>query len=136
MAYLLLHGLGSDRDQPLSLVGPCLPEGARVLAPDLRAHGESALLGGPRDFAFDAITAELVDTVTAQGFDDEPLTVIGISLGAAMMAVGTASGRSSGSKARLRGNSTRRMARVAASGFLNCSILPAAPSTDSTLMLR
>jgi len=84
MAFLLLHGLGGDRDQPLSLVGPCLPEGARVLAPDLRAHGSSPQIGGPRDFAFDAITAELVDQVTAQGLDDEPLTVIGISLGAAL----------------------------------------------------
>jgi len=84
MAFLLLHGLGGDRDQPLSLVGPCLPAGARVLAPDLRAHGESPLIGGARDFALEAVTKELVGEVQAQGFDDEPLTIIGISLGAAL----------------------------------------------------
>jgi pimeloyl-ACP methyl ester carboxylesterase len=84
MAFLLLHGLGGDRDQPLSLVGPCLPQDARVLAPDLRAHGASPLVGGPSDFAFDSVTAELVDEVRKRGFDDEPLTVIGISLGAAL----------------------------------------------------
>ena len=38
MAYLLLHGLGGDSRQPLGLVGPTLPEGSRVFAPDLRAQ--------------------------------------------------------------------------------------------------
>ncbi len=84
MPYLLLHGLGGDREQPLSLVGPCLPEGAKVLAPDLRAHGGSTLIGSPADFAFDRITTELAETVRAEGLGDEPLTVIGISLGAAL----------------------------------------------------
>src|SRR5690606_21862805 len=84
MAFLLLHGLGGDRDQALSLVGPCLPEGARVLAPDLRAHGSSPLIGNPGDFAFDAVTAELLGEAKAQHFDHEPLTIIGISLGAAL----------------------------------------------------
>lgn len=92
MALLLLHGLGGDRDQPLSLVGPCLPAGARVLAPDLRAHGGSALIGGPADFSFPALTAELVDTVRESGFDQEPLTVIGTSLGAALAVRLVASG--------------------------------------------
>lgn len=84
MAYLLLHGLGGDRRQPLGLVGPILPQGARVFAPDLRAHGASPLTGQPADFAFAALTAELIDDIRRRGFDDEPLTFIGISLGAAL----------------------------------------------------
>lgn len=84
MAFLLLHGLGGDSGQPLSLVGPVLPADARVLAPNLRAHGDSPLIGGPADFSFATITRELLATVRENGFDDEPLTVIGISLGAAL----------------------------------------------------
>lgn len=84
MPFLLLHGLGGDSSQPLNLVGPVLPAEARVLAPNLRAHGDSPLIGGPTDFSFTAITGELVHTVREQGFDQEPLTIIGISLGAAL----------------------------------------------------
>jgi pimeloyl-ACP methyl ester carboxylesterase len=84
MAFLLLHGLGGDSRQPLSLVGPALPPGANVIAPDLRAHGDSPLIGQPSDFAFPAIIGELVDLVRRSGLSDEPLTVIGISLGAAL----------------------------------------------------
>lgn len=84
MPFLLLHGLGGDRRQPLSLVGPCLPPDASVMAPDLRAHGDSTLIGDADDFSFAAVTAELVETVREQGFDQQPLTIIGISLGAAL----------------------------------------------------
>ncbi|HEU4808555.1 MAG TPA: alpha/beta fold hydrolase [Homoserinimonas sp.] len=84
MSFLLLHGLGGDRRQSIDLVGPCLPADARVLAPDLRAHGDSRLIGDAADFSFAAITAELADTVREHGFDQDPLTVIGISLGAAI----------------------------------------------------
>ena len=84
MAFLLLHGLGGDSSQPLSLVGPALPADARVLAPNIRAHGDSPLIGGPADYSFAAITRELLATVRETGFDDEPLTIIGISLGAAL----------------------------------------------------
>ena len=84
MAFLLLHGLGGDSSQPLSLIGPVLPADARVLAPNLRAHGDSPLIGGPADFDFAAITSELLQTVRESGFDNEPLTIIGISLGAAL----------------------------------------------------
>lgn len=84
MGILLLHGLGGDRGQPLSLLSPVLPQGARVLAPDIRAHGASPLIGRPADFSFDNLTAELAAAVREGGFDDEPLTIIGISLGAAL----------------------------------------------------
>lgn len=84
MAFLLLHGLGGDSSQPLGLVGPVLPAGARVFAPNIRAHGDSPAIGAPTDFSFGAITSELLHEVHAGGFDDEPLTIIGISLGAAL----------------------------------------------------
>jgi len=84
MAFLLLHGLGGDSAQPLSLVGPALPAGSRVFAPNIRAHGDSPTIGEPADFSFEAITSELLHEVRAAGFDDEPLTIIGISLGAAL----------------------------------------------------
>ena len=79
MAILLLHGLGGDRRQPLALLGPVLPEAATVFAPDARAHGSSTLLGSPADFSLDALADEI-----AAGLPPEPLTIIGISMGAAI----------------------------------------------------
>jgi pimeloyl-ACP methyl ester carboxylesterase len=78
---LLLHGLGGDRSQPLSLVTPALRAGETVLAPDLRAHGASTLLGGPADFTFSALCRDLLAELPPL---DGPLTVIGISTGAAI----------------------------------------------------
>lgn len=93
MRFLLLHGLGGDSSQPLSLLGPALPAGAAMLAPNLRAHGDSPLVGEPADFSFAAMTEELLETVRHEGFDAEPLTVIGISLGAALSVRLARSGR-------------------------------------------
>jgi pimeloyl-ACP methyl ester carboxylesterase len=79
MAILLLHGLGGDRRQPLSLLRAALPDGATVIAPDVRAHGESTLIGEPADFTLDALAAEVAAALPA-----EPLTIIGISMGSAI----------------------------------------------------
>jgi len=79
MTFVLLHGLGGDRNQPLSLLGAALPEGATVLAPDVRAHGSSTLLGSASDFTLDALAAEIAITLPSG-----PLTVLGISMGAAL----------------------------------------------------
>lgn len=84
MGILLLHGLGGDRRQPLSLVSPVLPAGVRIAAPDIRAHGTSTEIGEPQEFAFERLTAELVETVRAEGLDREPLTIVGVSMGAAL----------------------------------------------------
>lgn len=84
MAFLLLHGLGGDRSQPLSLLGPALPADATILAPDLRAHGASTLIGNADDFSLDAMTSELAHAAEYAGLADGPLTIIGISLGAAL----------------------------------------------------
>ncbi|MGV8886427.1 MAG: DUF6518 family protein [Microbacteriaceae bacterium] len=76
---MLLHGLGGNRRQPLSLIGPALPPGAMVIAPDVRAHGTSPLIGTAENFTFDALAAEI-----AADLPREPLTLIGISMGAAL----------------------------------------------------
>lgn len=72
---MLLHGLGGDRRQLLSLLGSVVP--ADTIAPDVRAHGSSTLIGHPTDFTLDALAAELV-------LPAGPLTVIGVSMGAAL----------------------------------------------------
>jgi pimeloyl-ACP methyl ester carboxylesterase len=72
---LLLHGLGNDAQQARALLGPVLP--ADTVAPDVRAHGSSALIGAPDDFELDRLAAELP-------VPGGPLTLVGISMGAAL----------------------------------------------------
>ena len=60
MVTVLLHGLGADRHQPLGLFAPVLTAapsttGGTVIALDVRAHGDSPLLGASADFALDAL---------------------------------------------------------------------------------
>ena len=96
MTTVLLHGLGADRRQPLELFTPVVHAIAGtdepVIAPDVRAHGGYLTVGEPADFAIDRLTAEVADAVrSAQAEAGEhgadaagPLTVIGISMGAAI----------------------------------------------------
>ncbi|RZU66530.1 alpha/beta hydrolase family protein [Microterricola gilva] len=91
MVTVLLHGLGADRHQPLGLFAPVLTTAERsdsVIALDVRAHGDSPLLGAAGDFALDALARELAATVTAATdgtpAEAEPVTLIGISMGAAL----------------------------------------------------
>lgn len=85
MATLLLHGLGADRRQPLSLFGPVLAdEPGEVIALDVRAHGASPLIGRPADFTLRALARELAASARAALEPGEPFTVIGISMGAAL----------------------------------------------------
>ena len=84
MTVLLLHGLGSDRSQPLGLLRPALPPGSEVLAPDVRAHGASDLVGAGSDFSLDALADEVTEQVIRAGAAHKPLTVLGISMGAAI----------------------------------------------------
>lgn len=86
MTVVLLHGLGADRAQPLGLLGPLFGPQRHVIAPNVRAHGDSPLLGRPRDFALDTLADEVVAAITAElrPADPTPLTVIGISMGAAL----------------------------------------------------
>lgn len=100
MTFVLLHGLGSDRRQPLELFGPVLASGGvaadRVIAPDVRAHGASKVVGEPADFALDRlaeeVAAEVLGELAARSGDGEasaglakrPITILGISMGAAI----------------------------------------------------
>lgn len=96
MTTLLLHGLGADRRQPLELLAPVVRQVAGddelIIAPDVRAHGGYLTVGEPADFAIDRLAAEVAATVrvqveeaTGRPLDDgEPLTVMGISMGAAI----------------------------------------------------
>ncbi|MFE5672826.1 hypothetical protein ACFQ58_14585 [Agromyces sp. NPDC056523] len=100
---VLLHGLGAARSQPLGLFGPVLdglgvPPGP-IAAPDVRAHGASTLIGEPGDFALDRLAREVAESTRAMlghasgaaaasappaGVPTRPLTIIGISMGAAL----------------------------------------------------
>ncbi|WP_353815839.1 alpha/beta fold hydrolase [Agromyces sp. SYSU T00266] len=83
MSFVLLHGLGADRRQPLDLFGPVLDAAnaaADIVAPDVRAHGASPLLGEPHDFALDRLAEEVAAGVAGDG----PHTLLGISMGAAI----------------------------------------------------
>ncbi|SMH45556.1 Pimeloyl-ACP methyl ester carboxylesterase [Rathayibacter oskolensis] len=84
MTALLLHGLGGDRSQPLGLLRSALPAGTEVLAPDIRAHGSSDELGAAADFSLDSLADEVTEQVVRAGAAHKPLTVLGISMGAAI----------------------------------------------------
>ncbi|MGI8446759.1 MAG: alpha/beta fold hydrolase [Streptosporangiaceae bacterium] len=77
-AVLMLHGLGGDRGQLWPYAGG---DQARTrLAPDLRAHGATMLVGDPEDFTFAGLTADL--TVLLDRLRFPPAVVVGMSMGA------------------------------------------------------
>ncbi len=96
MTTVLLHGLGNDRRQPLGLFESVIQETAGadelIVAPDVRAHGGFLAVGEPADFAIDRLAAEVCEHVPAalaeagRGHPEasEPVTIIGISMGAAI----------------------------------------------------
>lgn len=102
MTTLLLHGLGSDRRQPLgifeSVVREVVGPDEFIVAPDVRAHGGFLEVGRPSDFALRRLAAEVADEVRStcveagvaldhradDGGRDGSLTLIGISTGAAI----------------------------------------------------
>ncbi|GGI44472.1 pimeloyl-ACP methyl ester carboxylesterase [Agromyces flavus] len=100
---VLLHGLGAARNQPLGLFGPVLDQlgvpPTAIAAPDVRAHGASTLVGEPGDFALDRLAREVGEAARAAldsasgdaaasappaDGPSKPLTIIGISMGAAL----------------------------------------------------
>ncbi|MBT2499474.1 alpha/beta hydrolase [Agromyces sp. ISL-38] len=96
MTTVLLHGLGADRRQPLELFGEVVRAAVGadelVIAPDVRAHGAFADVGAPADFALDRLAAEvaasvragIVRAVQSDAAASDPITIVGISMGAAI----------------------------------------------------
>jgi pimeloyl-ACP methyl ester carboxylesterase len=77
-AVLMLHGLGGDGGQLWPYAGG---DQARTrLAPDLRAHGATMLVGDPGDFTFAGLTADLTALLDRLRFP--PAVVVGMSMGA------------------------------------------------------
>ncbi|QCR18530.1 alpha/beta hydrolase [Agrococcus sp. SGAir0287] len=81
MTILALHGLGGSSASILSYLPKDLR--SRVVAPDVRAHGASPLLGAGDDFALEALAAECADALAAE-HDGSPVTIVGVSMGAAI----------------------------------------------------
>ena len=96
MTTVLLHGLGTDRRQPLGIFEDVVQATAGpdelIVAPDVRAHGGFLAVGEPADFAIDRLAAEVCAQVpvaiaaTGRSHHEasEPITIIGISMGAAL----------------------------------------------------
>lgn len=81
---VLLHGLGSDHKQPLDLVTGVDTDGLAVLAPDVRAHGDSSVIGERADFRFDPLVQDLRALMSRLGQAKKPAHLVGISMGAAI----------------------------------------------------
>jgi pimeloyl-ACP methyl ester carboxylesterase len=84
MTVVLLHGLGGESSQPLSLFAPVIPPTITVVAPDIRAHGSSTVVGSASDFALQNLADEVAVALIDAGHAGAPLTLIGISMGAAI----------------------------------------------------
>jgi len=75
---VLLHGFTGHRDDFAQVV-PRLSQGRRVLAPDLRGHGESGRAAGPEDYTFSECMADLLAFLDALGI--EQCDLLGHSMG-------------------------------------------------------
>jgi pimeloyl-ACP methyl ester carboxylesterase len=75
---LLVHGFTGFR-QDFAGQLPALSQHGRVLAPDLRGHGESARTGDPASYGFEHLTADLLGLLDALGI--ERCDLLGHSMG-------------------------------------------------------
>ena len=75
-ALVLIHGFGAEKDGWLEFVG-ALPEGRRVLVPDLPGHGGSQ--AGAGAYGAFRLTDEVADWLAA--VTDQPADLVGNSLG-------------------------------------------------------
>lgn len=89
MTTLLLHGLGNSSKNIRAYVPRDL---GNVVAPDVRAHGENPEIGAADDFALDQLARECGDAL-ATAWDGRPVTIVGVSMGAAIAARIALSGR-------------------------------------------
>jgi pimeloyl-ACP methyl ester carboxylesterase len=81
---LALHGLGGDRRQPLAAFADGMAAGIAVLAPDARAHGETAVAGPADVFALETMADDALALVRHLGQNGKPIVLAGISMGAAL----------------------------------------------------
>jgi pimeloyl-ACP methyl ester carboxylesterase len=77
-----LHGLTGTRAQPLSYLSGFESPDFGVLAPDLRAHGDTAFIGDPNDFTPTQLAADVTALVRYLGLASRRVCVLGVSLGA------------------------------------------------------
>ncbi len=75
---VLVHGFTGFR-QDFATQLPALAERGRVLAPDLRGHGESGRTGDPSSYGFAQLTADLLALLDALGI--ERCDLLGHSMG-------------------------------------------------------
>lgn len=80
MTVLLLHGLGNANANIRAYVPPDVPG---IVAPDVRAHGDNPLVGAGDDFALERLAVECGDALAA-AWDGRPVTIVGVSMGAAI----------------------------------------------------
>lgn len=80
---IALHGLGGDRTQPLGAFGDFGSDIA-LLAPDLRAHGETEAPVSPERLTFESLADDVTGLLRELGQADKPVYVSGISMGAAI----------------------------------------------------
>lgn len=78
LVVVMLHGLGGNRDQ-LWRYAAADPSTVR-LAPDLRGHGDTELVGSASDFTFDGLTADLLALLDQ--LEIGASVVVGVSMGA------------------------------------------------------
>jgi pimeloyl-ACP methyl ester carboxylesterase len=75
---VLVHGFTGFR-QDFATQLPALAQHGRVLAPDLRGHGESGRTGDPASYGFEPLTADLLGFLDALGV--ERCDLLGHSMG-------------------------------------------------------
>ena len=78
--FIFEHGLGNDIRQPFDLLRP--PPDVRLIALDMRGHGETRPLGDPKKVAMAAYVDDLIALM--DDLDLETAVVGGISMGAAL----------------------------------------------------
>lgn len=79
---LALHGLTGTREQPRAYLRGFASPVIGLLAPDLRAHGETALLGAPEDFTPSQLAGDVEALVRRLGLVSRRVFTLGVSLGA------------------------------------------------------
>jgi pimeloyl-ACP methyl ester carboxylesterase len=80
LPFVFQHGLGGDLNQPFGLYQP--PSGLRLIAFDLRGHGETRPLGDADELTIATLADDLIALIDHLGIDHAVFG--GISLGAAV----------------------------------------------------